>query len=47
MTDNVTVSNSAISDNPDIPVRTTQTADNKHIQHMRLDIGDQTSTHCQ
>ena len=40
MTDNVTVSNSAISDNPDIPVRTTQTADNKHIQHMRLDIGD-------
>ena len=40
MTDNVTVSNSPTSINTDIPVRTTQTADNKHIQHMRLDIGD-------
>ena len=39
MADNVDVSNSPTSINPDIPVRTTQTASNKHIQHMRIDVG--------
>ena len=39
MTDNVTVSNTPTSTNPDIPVRTTQTASNEHIQHMRIDVG--------
>jgi hypothetical protein len=37
--DNVDVSNSPTSINPDIPVRTTQTAANEHIQHMRIDVG--------
>jgi hypothetical protein len=37
--DNVDVSNSPTSINPDIPVRTTQTASNEHIQHMRIDVG--------
>ena len=41
MTDNVTVSNTPTSTNPDIPVRTTQTASNKHIQHMRIDFGSE------
>ena len=39
MADNVDVSNSPTSVNPDIPVRTTQTASNEHIQHMRIDVG--------
>lgn len=39
MADNVEVSNSPTSVNPDIPVRTTQTASNEHIQHMRIDVG--------
>ncbi len=39
MADNVDVSNSPTSINPDIPVRTTQTAANEHIQHMRIDVG--------
>lgn len=39
MTNFVTVSNAPTSANPDIPVRTTETTDNKHIQHVRLDIG--------
>lgn len=39
MADNVDVSNSPTSVNPDIPVRTTQTAANEHIQHMRIDVG--------
>lgn len=39
MADNVDVSNSPTSINPDIPVRTTQTASNEHIQHMRIDVG--------
>ena len=39
MSDNVTVSNTPTSTNPDIPVRTTQTASNEHIQHMRIDVG--------
>lgn len=39
MADNVEVSNSPTSINPDIPVRTTQTASNEHIQHMRIDVG--------
>ncbi len=43
MADNVTVSNAPTSVNPDIPVRTTQTTANKHIQHMRIDVGDGTS----
>ena len=41
MTDNVTVSNTPTSTNPDIPVRTTQTAFNKHIQHIRIDFGSE------
>jgi hypothetical protein len=36
---NVDVSNSPTSVNPDIPVRTTETSAGKHIQHFRLDIG--------
>ena len=43
MSDNVLVSNAPASVNPDIPVRTTETVDAKHIQHMRLDIGSGTS----
>ena len=39
MADNVDVSNSPTSINPDILVRTTQTAANEHIQHMRIDVG--------
>lgn len=39
MADNVLVSNAPASSNTDIPVRTTETADGKHLQHMRLDLG--------
>lgn len=39
MANNVDVSNSPTSVNPDIPVRTTETSAGKHIQHFRLDIG--------
>lgn len=39
MTNNVIVSNAPTSANPDIPVRTTETVDAKHLQHVRLDIG--------
>lgn len=39
MADNTTVSNSPSSSNPDIPVRTSETAGGKQIQHMRLDLG--------
>jgi hypothetical protein len=37
MADNVTVSNSPSSSNTDIPVRTTETSDSKHIQHMLIE----------
>ena len=37
MADNVDVSNSSSSSNPDIPVRTTETSDSKHVQHMLID----------
>lgn len=37
MADNVTVSNSSASSNPDIPVRSTETVAGKHIQHMLID----------
>ena len=43
MANDVIVSNTPTSSNPDIPVRTTETVDLKHIQHMRLDIGSGTS----
>lgn len=39
MADNVTVSNSPTSSHTDIPVRTTETASGKHLQHVRLDLG--------
>lgn len=39
MADNPIVSNSYVSNNPDIPVRATGTATNKYIQHIRLDLG--------
>lgn len=39
MVDNVIVSNAPQSVNADIPVRTSVTASNQQIQHMRLDIG--------
>jgi hypothetical protein len=39
MPDNVTVSNSPTSSHTDIPVRTTETASGKHLQHVRLDLG--------
>lgn len=43
MANDVIVSNTPTSSNPDIPVRTTETVDLKHIQHIRLDIGSGTS----
>lgn len=39
MADDVLVSNTPTSSNTDIPVRTTETAGGKQIQHMRLDLG--------
>lgn len=39
MVDNVIVSNAPLSVNADIPVRTSVTASDQQIQHMRLDIG--------
>lgn len=39
MVDNVIVSNAPTSVNDDIPVRTSVTASDQQIQHMRLDIG--------
>jgi len=39
MPNDVIVSNAPTSINADIPVRTTETIDTKHIQHVRLDIG--------
>jgi len=41
--DNVNVSNAPASSNPDIPVRTSETAAGKQIQHMRLDLGSGTT----
>lgn len=39
MADNVTVSNTPTSSNTDIPVRTSETASGKQIQHIRIDLG--------
>ena len=46
MSNNVTVSNSFVSNNPDIPVRTTDVGtvnSPKHIQHVRIDVGSGSS----
>lgn len=43
MADNVIVSNAPASSNTDIPVRTSETAGGKQIQHMRLDLGSGTT----
>lgn len=43
MTDNPIVSNSYVSNNPDIPVRATANADGKVIQHFRMDLGTGTT----
>lgn len=40
MSDNAVVSNASTSFNPDIPVRSTETAAGKQIQHVRLDVGN-------
>ena len=43
MADNVVVSNAPASSNTDIPVRTSETASGKQIQHVRLDLGSGSS----
>ncbi len=43
MSDNPIVSNSYVSNNPDIPVRGTANATGKIIQHFRMDLGTGTT----
>jgi len=42
-TDNALVSNSYISSNPDLPVRSTANTTGKLLQHVRIDVGDGTA----